>query len=245
MMGRSTRKLVLTVHLASTLGWLGALGAFLALALVGLNSAEAQVARASYVAMSLIAWVVILPLSFASLATGLVQALGSQWGFRHYWVLAKLLLTTVAVAVLLLKMPAITLLGQAAQTVFSASELRGLRISVMVHAAGGMLILLGTTILAVYKPQGLIRYGEEPAPRWVKVFATAFTLLIVLVALMLFAGGHGPGAHMPSPRVGPYSSISAAHPAARSWRAPRAFVAHSSSHNPGRYRPTSPSSRAG
>ena len=41
--------------------------------------------RGAYLAMDLIGWFVIVPLSLASLLTGLVQALGTTWGlFRHY-----------------------------------------------------------------------------------------------------------------------------------------------------------------
>jgi hypothetical protein len=37
--------------------------------------------------MGLTAWLVIMPLSVATLVSGLVQALGTTWGLlRHYWV---------------------------------------------------------------------------------------------------------------------------------------------------------------
>jgi hypothetical protein len=47
--------------------------------------------------MELTSWVVLVPLSLGSLATGLICSLGSAWGlFRHYWVLFKLLINLVA-----------------------------------------------------------------------------------------------------------------------------------------------------
>lgn len=80
------RKLALTAHVVCAVGWIGAVAAFLALALAGLVSADAQAARAMYLAMDLTGWYVIVPLCLASLATGLVQALGTPWGLvRHYW----------------------------------------------------------------------------------------------------------------------------------------------------------------
>jgi hypothetical protein len=80
--------------------------------------------------------------------------------FRHYWVLAKLLLTVLAVIVLLLQMEGITYLaGVAAETTFSDADLIGLRRSIGLHAAGGVLVLLATTILSVCKPRGMTRYG--------------------------------------------------------------------------------------
>ena len=91
------RKFALTAHVVSSVGWLGAVAAFLALAVAGLTSRDAQVVRAAYLAMDLIARLVIVPAALASLLTGFVQSLGTPWGlFRHYWVLAKLLITVLA-----------------------------------------------------------------------------------------------------------------------------------------------------
>jgi hypothetical protein len=85
------RKLALTVHLVSSVGWLGAVAGFLALAVAGLTGQGEQITRAAYLAMDLTAWFVIVPLSLASLLTGLLQSLGTTWGLlRHYWVLAGL-----------------------------------------------------------------------------------------------------------------------------------------------------------
>ncbi|UUZ65482.1 hypothetical protein LP417_13840 [Polaromonas sp. P1-6] len=81
------RKFVLTAHVTASVGWLGALAVFLAHALASLLSEDAQMVRAASLAMGVAAWFVILPLSLASLITGLVQALGTSWGlFRHYWI---------------------------------------------------------------------------------------------------------------------------------------------------------------
>src|SRR5882724_11518948 len=111
------RKFALTAHVTSSVGWFGAVAGFLALAIAGLTSHDAQMVRAAYLAMELTAWFVIVPLAFASLLTGIVQSLGTRWGlFRHWWVLAKLLLTVFATVVLLLKMKLITYVaGMAAE----------------------------------------------------------------------------------------------------------------------------------
>ncbi|HEU4747191.1 MAG TPA: hypothetical protein VFS56_01730, partial [Gemmatimonadaceae bacterium] len=46
---------------------------------------------------------VIVPLTLASLLTGLVQSLGTEWGvFRHYWVVFKLLINVFSTIVLLM-----------------------------------------------------------------------------------------------------------------------------------------------
>jgi hypothetical protein len=55
------RRLALTSHVTSSVGWLGAVAAFLALAVAGVGSQDAQIVRAAYLAMHLITWLVIVP----------------------------------------------------------------------------------------------------------------------------------------------------------------------------------------
>lgn len=62
-MAPGLRKIVLIAHIVSSVGSLGAVGGFLALAVAGLFSQDAQVTRSAYVAMEVIARFVILPLS--------------------------------------------------------------------------------------------------------------------------------------------------------------------------------------
>ena len=96
------RKFALATHVTSSVGWVGAVAAFLALAIAGIGSQDAQIVRAAYLAMHLITWFVIVPLSFAALSTGIAQSLGTSWGlFEHYWVVTKLLLTVLATIILL------------------------------------------------------------------------------------------------------------------------------------------------
>jgi uncharacterized membrane protein len=170
------RKLGLTAHVTSAVGWLGADLGFLALALVGLASRDAQMVRAAYLAMQVIGLYVIVPLSFAALLTGLVLALGTPWGlFRHYWILAKFLLTTGATIILVLHTNA---MQEAAGRVSGAGEtlssvrshlsasgagghLGDLQIQLVVAAGAGLLVLLTTTALGVYKPRGRTRYGRH------------------------------------------------------------------------------------
>jgi len=157
------RKLALTAHVASSVGWLGAVAAFLALAVAGLTSGNAQTVLAAYLAMELTAWFVIVPLALASLLTGVVSSLGTKWGlFRHYWVLVKLLLTLFATAVLLLKLEPISYVANVvAETSLSGADLHQARMSLVAHSGGGLLALIVATVLGVYKPWGTTRYGRR------------------------------------------------------------------------------------
>jgi hypothetical protein len=155
------RKLALTAHVTCSVSSLGGVAAFLVLASIGLVSSEAQVVQGAYIGMKLIAWWVVLPLVLAALLTGLIQSLGTEWGlFRHYWVIGKLALTVITVAVLLAQMGGIHhLADMAAISTLAGSDLLMLRRSTVVHASGGLLVLLVPVALSVFKPRGMTGYG--------------------------------------------------------------------------------------
>jgi hypothetical protein len=162
------RKLALTAHVVSSVGWLGAVIAFLALSVAGLTSQDLQTVQGAYLVMELTGWVVLVPMSLSSLLTGLVCSLGSTWGlFRHYWVLCKLVINVVATIVLLLYMQTLDSLGDvAAATTLPSRGLHGLRDpSPVLHAAAALLLLLVATTLAIYKPRGVTRYGHRTQHR--------------------------------------------------------------------------------
>jgi len=162
IMTPALRKFVLTLHVISSVGSLGAVAVFLVLGIVGLTSHDAQLVRAAYRTMELIAWFVIIPLVLGSLLSGLIQSLGTSWGlFRYWWILAKLLLTVLVIVVLMLQMNLISDVAElAAKMTISYADFRTVRISlVFPHAGGGLIVLVVATALSVYKPQGLTRYG--------------------------------------------------------------------------------------
>ena len=170
MMPPLLRKLALTLHVAFSVGWFGAVASFLALAIAGQTSRDAQLVQAVYLAMDVLTSLVIVPLSLMALFTGLVQALGTKWGlFRHYWVLAKLLITVVSTVVLLTHTDAISYLAAIASAApFINGEYGRLRFDLTTTAGAALLTLLVTTALSVYKPDGLTPYGRrlqhEPPP---------------------------------------------------------------------------------
>lgn len=215
------RKFALTAHVLSSVGWLGAVACFLALAVAGLVSQDSQRVRAPYLAMELTAWFVIVPLSLASPLTGVAMSLGTAWGlFRHYWVLAKLVITVPASIVLLLHMqPVGHLAGVAAETSLASGDLAGLRIQLVANAGAALLVLLAATALSVYKPWGRTQYGRRTqpecgdaveragagsdrslhrsTPRWACVVGILFIVLALLFVILHLTGGglgrHGPG----------------------------------------------------
>ncbi len=155
------RKVALSAHVTSSVGWLGAVGASLALAVSGLVSDEPRTVSSSYVALELLGRYVLVPLSFASLLTGLASSLASPWGvFRHYWVLAKLVINVFATIVLLMYMQTLEYLAGVTSQALPTGDLLAKRsASPVLHAGGALLLLVLATALGLYKPRGLTRYG--------------------------------------------------------------------------------------
>jgi hypothetical protein len=148
------RKAVLVAHITTSVGWLGAVAAYLALDAAALTSQRADTIRAAWTARDLIVWYVIVPLALASVLIGVINGLGTRWGlFRHWWVVMKLLLTLVATSILL----------QEAQSVSSMARMSASsadpRPGSLMHSVGGLVVLLIVVVLSVVKPRGLTRYG--------------------------------------------------------------------------------------
>ncbi len=155
------RKVALTAHVTSSLGWFGAVAAFLALAVAGLTGQDPLMVRAAYLTMGLTTRFVIIPFAFVSLLSGVVSSLGTTWGlFRYYWVLLKLLLTMLATIVLLVHTQPIDLLaGVAAKTTVISASLHSQQLLMVNASAAALVVLLVLTVLSVYKPRGMTPYG--------------------------------------------------------------------------------------
>jgi hypothetical protein len=210
------RRFALATHITLSVGWIGAVLAYLALVVAAMTSPDAQTLRAAWIAMELMGWHVIVPLALASLLTGLVMSLGTRWGlFRHYWVLISLVLTVVATVVLLRHMQTVSVFARvAAETGGADGGLRGALGGELLHAGVGLLVLLVIEVLNVWKPQGMTAYGRRrvsqvalPArssddarlgsgsgfttrtPRWVRVVGIHAIGLALLFLIMHITGG--------------------------------------------------------
>jgi hypothetical protein len=107
---RRVRAALLTVHVTASAGWLGLDGALVVLEVIGLHSADPALRTGISIAMAAIACWILIPLVFASLCTGLVLAVGTQWGLaRHWWLIAKTgiaaVLTATGVVLILPRLP--------------------------------------------------------------------------------------------------------------------------------------------
>jgi hypothetical protein len=157
-LSRKARAAVLTIHVAMSVGWLGLDGALVALEVAGLSTANAAVRAGIGAAMAVIACWVLIPVVFASLASGLVLALSTPWGLgRYWWVLAKCgiagALTAAGLTFLLPQLPSL---------VAGGGEPAG--IETLIARALALVLLLGATGLSVVKPWGKTPRGRAVAP---------------------------------------------------------------------------------
>ncbi|GIE36272.1 hypothetical protein Ait01nite_093170 [Actinoplanes italicus] len=156
------RRAGLVLHIAASVGWLGAVAASLAMAGLAVTADDPRMANAVYLLLDPLGWYVLVPFGIASLVTGVTQSLITVWGLvRHYWVVIKLVLTALAVAVLLLYTSTLGALAAAATAAAHGGPPVTATASPLVHAAGAAILLLVALALSVYKPRGLTPIGHR------------------------------------------------------------------------------------
>jgi hypothetical protein len=145
------RKAVLTVHVVTAVGWLGVDLVLLTFGIAGLSGADPDLV---YPAQSFIGRVLFTPLSVLVWLVGVVNAMLTPWGLlKHWWVLVKLLLTTVMLGlVLCLLYPGLTQAGELAGELPSRD-----RINMVVAPSVSTSLLIFATVLSTYKPWGRAR----------------------------------------------------------------------------------------
>lgn len=154
------RKLALATHLTLSVGWLGAVVAYIALDLTVATRNDPGAVRAAWIGMGAVANSVIVPFALGSLLTGLLMALGTKWGlFRHWWVLISFVLTVLAVLVLLSETTLISSMAAMAADPATADAQILAAPPTLLHSVGGLVVLGVIQVLNVYKPQGLTPYG--------------------------------------------------------------------------------------
>jgi hypothetical protein len=143
------RKLLLTTHVGASVGLLGTDATVLLLAVTG---AQGRDPGAVYPAAQLIGSLLLVPAALLSLVTGVLLGLLTPWGlFRHWWVTAKLVLTTAgAVLSLVVLTPALTGLADAAGGAVPFAQ----RLELVRDSGAASLVLVTTLVLSVYKPFG-------------------------------------------------------------------------------------------
>lgn len=157
------RKINLIVHALFSVGLLGSILAFTAMAATALLVVSESARSGLYPAMSLVTLAAIVPMALAANLSGIISALATPWGlFSHRWIVYKFWITLFATVVLLIKTRLVMRMADCYSGGTCLIDDRwhsGLEL--VVHAVGGFTILLVPLALSMLKPKGLTAYGQR------------------------------------------------------------------------------------
>jgi hypothetical protein len=140
----ATRRALLSAHVISSVGLLGASSALLVLAITASGTSDPELSHSAATLVQTFGFVFGIPLSFTGLFTGIALGLGTKWGVLRYpWVMTKLalLVTTILSGALLI--------GTSAERMVSGEGGGELLIAA---ASYNVAALLTSTVLSIYKP---------------------------------------------------------------------------------------------
>jgi hypothetical protein len=146
-LGTRARNLVLTVHIAVSVGLLGDSAGFLAVAIRHVTSDDPLFQDHTRDLLGMFALTFGIPLSFLSLLTGLALGIGTRWGvFQYPWVIAKLalILSVIVVGAVVLRP---LLFGDSVNNT-----------ALIAGASWDVFALATATTLAVFKPGRRLRW---------------------------------------------------------------------------------------
>ena len=78
MMSSGVRRFVLSIHLTCSVGWIGAVIAYIGLGVAATRRGTPDTVGAAWTAMEIIGWYVLIPLALDAWASGLVMSLGTR-----------------------------------------------------------------------------------------------------------------------------------------------------------------------
>lgn len=156
---RTARRAILVGHLVAAGSWIGI--DVLVAVLVGTArlTSDDQLAGLAYRALGTF---VVWPMAVSALVcllTGLLLGLGTKYGLlRHWWVLVKLVLTSILLVLILVVLrPGMAEVATAGVGLESGADL-GIDLSFLVYPPAVSLVTLAVaTVLAVFKPWGRTR----------------------------------------------------------------------------------------
>ncbi len=163
---RTQRRALVTLHVALSVGWLGASIVMLTLAIAARVSQPAGPARSAYWAMRLLAEALLIPLSLSVLLIGVLVAATSPWGLLRYrWVLVKLIATCAAVLLSLLALPAMTHIAYQDATQHELAAMQDAGARLIIASSVSVAVYLSLTAISVFKPWGRTIRGRRHTSR--------------------------------------------------------------------------------
>lgn len=163
-LSRRMYRTVIIVHVAASVAWLGLSLCLLVLTATVLTTGEAPLQFAAGTAASILASTIALPVGAATIASGLVLAVGTRWTLRYRWVLVKLIATCVTFTLtLFLLRPGLAELAAEVDPARLAAVDTGVVMGPIVSSS----VYVGAIVLSYVKPWGAApkrRPAPAPAP---------------------------------------------------------------------------------
>ena len=158
---RGRHRVLVTLHVALSVGWLGASMVMLTLSIAARVSQPDTHASSAYWAMRLLADVLLIPLSLSVILIGVLVAATTPWGLLRYrWVLVKLIATCVAVLLSLLALPAITQIAYQDATRHAVAAARDAGTRLIIAGSVSVALYLSLTAISIFKPWGRTARGR-------------------------------------------------------------------------------------
>ncbi|MBZ6088044.1 DUF2269 domain-containing protein [Streptomyces olivaceus] len=159
-LSRPARRGLLVVHVVASASWLGLTLGLLALGATAATTASPTAVEASVRSMKLFADWLLLPLALLTLTSGVVLALGTQWGLaRHRWVFTKFWLTSATtVATVLALRPGVNAAVAAGEALPDAGD-------VLAGPVVSLSAYVFMTVISLLKPWGPTRRGRRERAR--------------------------------------------------------------------------------
>jgi hypothetical protein len=143
----TARRALLTAHIVASVGLLGDSAAILAINVRAAVTSDPTLAASSYELLEMFTFVFGIPLSFASLGSGILLGLATKWGvLRHGWVTVKL---GVIVSVIVV---GAAVIGPSVGAMRSDPD-AGRETVLILATAYDVVALTFATALSVFKPQ--------------------------------------------------------------------------------------------
>lgn len=150
---RSARRALLTVHIVASVGLLGVVAADLAMNVKAATTSDPQLAAATYDVLATFTFLFGIPLSFASLGSGVLLGRMTKWGvLRHGWVIAKLGLNVSVILV------GAFVLGPGVDSMRSGDG--GAETALILGCAWDVAALALAATLSVYKPRRVASFSS-------------------------------------------------------------------------------------
>ncbi|WP_019869958.1 hypothetical protein [Salinispora oceanensis] len=157
------RKVMLTAHVAISVGWLGLIMGMLAMAITAVLTDDPRTQYSVYDMMNLLDQIFLGMTSLFALLTGVVGAAGTKWHLmRRHWVATKFV-TTVLVMIFGFGVIHQLILTAYNQVLAGApvEEVRQTGIPLAICSGLAVCILIFMTAVSTYKPWGMTRYGQR------------------------------------------------------------------------------------